>query len=183
MLVLVLQNFVQIIFEMKIATILSAVSLLAACHTESNPTTLNGTDQDFLQRMSYADHNEIAGGTIAANMGTVDSVKIFGQMMITGYTSAQSKLDSLAGQLQLQLPETADSAHLAFDQQLQSLSGLIFDTTYIAQEVRDHQILMVTFNDEISYGNNQQVKGYANEFLPIIETNLQTAERIQHNIH
>jgi putative membrane protein len=168
---------------MKIVTIIFAFSLLAACHKENNTTTLNGTDQYFLQKVSYANHNEIAAGQIATTLGTADSVKFFGQMTVTGYTSAQSKLDSLAGVLQLSLPQAADSSHLVFDQELQNLSGLIFDTTYMGQEVRDHQILLVTFNDEISYGNNLQVKSFANEYLPMIEVNLQMAQRIYSDLH
>jgi predicted outer membrane protein len=169
-------------YFMKFFVILFVSSLFAACRSENN-AVLNGTDQYFLQTVTYANHNEIAAGQLASSMGTVDSVKYFGELTAADYTSAQVRLDSIATQLHFQLQESADSSHLIFDQQLQNLSGLIFDTTYLDEEVRNHQVLLVTFNDEIAYGNNQQVKNYANDYLLTVEANLQMALRLQKNIH
>jgi putative membrane protein len=63
--------------------------------------------------------------------------------------------------------------------QLQTLSGNVFDTTYIGAQVRDHILTIQIFQQELSNGNNQQVKNYANKYLPVIQMHLQEAQNIQ----
>jgi putative membrane protein len=165
---------------MSMKGILFAVLLFAACNNKNDDdnTTLNGTDEQFMQQVSYSNHDEIAAAQIALVRASADSVKVFAQMMISNHTIAQESLDSLGGQFNMQLPQTADSAHFALGQQLQTLSGAVFDTTYMGAQVRDHQLTVSVFQNEINSGNNAQVKAYASKNLPMIEEHLQMATRI-----
>jgi putative membrane protein len=168
----------------KLVCILMAISFFAACNKNDNDnTSLNGTDQEFLQQTSYANRNEISGAEIALAHGSADSVKVFAQMMIISHTTAQTSLDSLAKQFNVGVPETADSAHMAFAQRLQTLSGYAFDTTYMGAQVRDHQLTIAIFQNEISSGSSQQVKNYANTNLPVIQQHLQMAQSILSGLH
>src|SRR3954471_18990259 len=167
---------------MKITGIVMAIIFFAACNNKNDNNdgmTMNATDQQFLQQVSYSNHDEVAAGQIASTKGTADSVKIFAQMMISDHTTAQASLDSLGGQYNMQLPQGPDSAHIAFGLLLGTLSGYTFDTTYMSAQVSDHQLTLGAFQNEIDNGNNVQVKGYATKNLPIIQEHLMMAQRIQ----
>jgi len=163
----------------KITGVLMAIVFFAACNNNNNSnTSLNGSDQQFLLQASYSNQNEISAGHAAAVHGSVDSVRFFGQKMVTDHTTAQASLDSLASQFNVQLPQSADSAHGVFFIQLQALSGNAFDTTYMAAQVRDHQSAVALFQNEISNGNSQLIKNYVSQNLPVIQEHLQMAQSI-----
>ncbi len=146
----------------KITVILVAIIFFAACNNDNNDNPpLNGTDQQFLLQASYSNQDEISAGHAAAVHGSADSVRFFGQKMVTDHTTAQASLDSLASQFNVQLPQSADSAHGVFLIRLQSLSGYAFDTTYMGV-----------------YGNSQLIKNYATQNLSVIQEHLQMAQSI-----
>jgi len=168
----------------NITGILMAIVFFVACNNNDNDnTSLNGSDEQFLLQASYLNHDETFTGHAAAVHGSADSVRLFGQMMVTDHTTAQASLDSLGGQFNIQLPQSADSAHGVFLLQLQSLSGYAFDTTYMGAQVRDHQLAVTVFQNEISNGNNQQTKNYAVKNLPVIQEHLQMAQSILSGLH
>jgi len=170
---------------MKCVFVLAAAFVFfTACNKNdnNNTNTINGQDASFLQNASYANHAEIDAGAIAAVKGSYDSVRVFGSLMVTDHGGAQSGLDTLASGLHVTIPSTADSAHVAMATVLQSLSGSVFDTTYIGAQVRDHMAAAALFQQELSTGNNQQLKSYANQYLPVIQMHLQEAQRIQQTL-
>ena len=157
-----------------------ATLVLAACSKNDNDnTTLNSTDNFFMQQASYSNNAEISAGSIAASKGGYDSVRMFGGMMVVDHGNAESSLDSIASSLNITIPSTPDSLHQVMALHLQTLSGHTFDTTYINAQVKDHMATIAIFQQELSSGNNQQVKNYANQKLPVIQMHLQEAQSIQ----
>jgi putative membrane protein len=157
--------------------------MCAACSKNDNDnTTINYTDSYFMQQASYSNNAEISAGAIAASKGSYDSVRMFGSMMVADHGKAEFSLDSLASSLSITIPLTPDSAHQAMAAYLQTLSGHMFDTAYINAQVQDHMNTISLFQQELSDGNNQQIKDYANKNLPVIEMHLQEAQSIQQTI-
>jgi len=153
------------------------------CSKDNNDnTTVNNTDVYFMQQVSYSNLDEVSAGNIAAVNGSYDSVRAFGSMMVMDHTNAQLSLDSLGTSLHVTLPTMPDSLHQAMALHLQTLSGNVFDTTYINSQVRDHTTTIAIFQTELSSGNNQQVINYAQRNLPVIQMHLQEAQRIQQQI-
>ncbi len=170
---------------MKFISVFSlAVLFCVACsnNDDDDNAALNNTDSYFMQQASYSNLAEVSAGNIASTRGTYDSIKIFGSMMVMDHTEAQSALDSLGTKLNVVLPTAADSAHQAMAAQLQSLSGNTFDTAYIGAQVRDHIATIALFQLELSDGNNQEIRNYANKYLPIIQMHLQDAQSIQQQV-
>jgi len=153
-----------------------------ACLKDNDNTVVNGTDSYFMQQASYSNNAEISAGAIAASKGNYDSIRAFGSMMVSDHGNAQSDLSSLAASLNMTVPSTADSAHQAMAVYLQTLSGETFDTAYINAQVKDHMAAIAIFQQELSDGNNQEIKRYANTYLPIIQMHLQEAQSIQQTI-
>jgi putative membrane protein len=74
--------------------------------------------------------------------------------------------------------DTIDAAHVTLMQTLQGLSGRAFDSTYIVNQVSDHQKTVTDFQTELSSGSRSEVKDYANKYLPKIQMHLQKADSI-----
>jgi len=158
--------------------------LIAACEDKANDrTSLNSADKLFLQEVSYSNHAEIIEGGIAVANGNLDTVKAFGNMMIADHSPAQAELESLAGRLDFDIPSTPDTAHQSRAVLLQSLSGNVFDTTYIGGQVRDHKYTISIFDEELQYGNNLEIINYANKYLPMIQSHLKEAQDIDDLLH
>lgn len=100
-------------------------------------------------------------------------------MMVADHGAAESALDSLGSALNVSLPSTPDTAHIAMAAMLQTLSANVFDTTYIGAQVKDHINTIALFQQELASGNNMQVKNYATKYLPKIQMHLEEAQRIQ----
>jgi putative membrane protein len=160
---------------------LARITLLFVCFIGCNKkdiiidATLNKADVYFMQQASYANLAEITAGALAASKGSYDSVKMFGSMMVTDHTKAQSSLNVLSDKLNVQLPTEPDSAHKAQVAYLQTLSGYAFDTAYINAQVIDHYATISLFETEILTGRNPWVKNYANKNLPVIKMHLEEA--------
>jgi len=155
------------------------VSVVACDKDDDNDkNTVNATDKNFIMQATYGNKSEVAAGAIAASKGQRDSIKIFGQMMVTDHTMAQTSLDSIAGAVSVTPPAGPDSLHQAMAQQLLTLSGKTFDSVYINSQVTDHQKTISLFEDEIAHGQHQLVKNFANKNLPVIRMHYEMAVRL-----
>ena len=157
------------------------ILLLAGCSKNSNPPGPPPSKADvyFMQTASYSNWGEVVAGGIAAVNGNLDSVKMFGGMMVQDHGKAEASLTSIALSLKVSIPQTPDAEHLAKDALLKTLYGYTFDTAYINGQVIDHIKTIAAFNQEISGGVNTAVVNYAKTNLPTIEMHLQEALAIQ----
>lgn len=153
---------------------------MISCSNDDND--INNQDTYFMQQASYSNLAEIGAGSIAETHGDYDSVSMFGSMMVTDHGPAQDELESLAASVGVSIPSAPDSAHLAMAAHLDTLSGYVFDTTYIGAQVSDHLATIAVFQQELSAGNNQQAINYANKYLPVIQMHLAEAQRIRQQI-
>ncbi len=166
---------------MKYLLVFATIMLIyvSCSKSNNNNNVVNSQDSLFMKMVSYSNNDEIGAGAIAATKGSYDSVNMFGSEMVSDHGKAEKSLDSVAGNLNISVPSTPDSAHQAIAAMLQTLSGHTFDTTYINGQVTDHMNTLTVFQQELSNGNNQQVKNYAQTNLPMIQMHLQMAQAIQ----
>ncbi len=139
-------------------------STFVACKKDNN--TVHPEDIDFLVAATYANKAEIIAGNLAVSKGMRDSIRIFGQLMVTDHTAAQKTVDSLAALSGIVLPAAPDSLHQAVALQLTAFSGYTFDTAYIHRQVYDQQSVIRILQDEVSDGHNVQIKNFAGDWLP-----------------
>jgi putative membrane protein len=152
-----------------------------ACSDDDNNNTsptLSQRDQTFMTMASYGNLSEIAMGKVADSISTDDSVKMFGQMMMTDHGTAQAELQTMGMTWSMNLPTGPDSMHLAKKQQLMGMTGYMFDTAYIASQIKDHQTTIALFQMAIDSSNQQQLKSYAAKYLPAIKMHLAKADSI-----
>jgi putative membrane protein len=163
-----------------IMCLLFAVGFIA-CHKNddgNNNDTLSKMDRNFITNASYANNDEVAAGAVASVKGSDTAVKSFGAFMVSEHTTAQNDLRSLAGKWNIQTPTTPDSMHIAMMKMMEPLMGKAFDTTYIRSQINDHITAMALFQQEASNGENQQLRDYANKYLPHIMMHKEMADSI-----
>lgn len=167
--------------KMMICTLAGAAILLNACDKDDDNTNqLSTQDRNFMTQATYSNLAEIDAGQLAATKGNKDSVKMYGTMMVTEHTKANTSTDSLAKAKGVTgLPTSVDAEHAALKTRLSGYTGRQFDTAYINAQVNDHIKTINLFQTEISNGQNQDVKNFATKLLPNLQMHLTHAQTLQ----
>jgi putative membrane protein len=171
---------------MKLATksliACAALSMtLFACSKDddnTNSNVLNSTDSTFIMHVALGNSAEVEAGTLAASNGEEPGIKSFGQMMVTDHTTAQGDLKTVGTTVGVAVKDSVDAEHTTLMETLNGLSGREFDSTYIINQIADHQKTVADFQTELSSGNRSEVKDFANKYLPKIQMHLEKADSI-----
>lgn len=166
------------------------MSLLAAslcwigCDDDDDDDSLAQQDRTYIEQASMGNRAEIELGEIAAARSTTPEVQAFGQRMVAEHQPAQNELRSLADDKDVEsnFKNELDAQHQTLKTQLLTLTGYQFDTAYMNSQVRDHQKMITLFESQINSGNDQQVKAYANKYLPHIQMHLTEATTIANSL-
>lgn len=95
--------------------------------------------QGFINDMTIANLAEVQLGKMASEKASNSDVKSFGQMMVKDHTQANSELQQIASQLNVQPPAQLDQKHKDLSEKLSKLSGAEFDREYINAMVMGHE--------------------------------------------
>lgn len=139
-------------------------------------------DRDFAAAVHRANLAEIQLSQLAVQRGTNDSVTTYATEMISDHSAARMKLDSIAGRLNISLPDSMSRPNQQLLARLSGLNGVDFDTTYISNQVVAHQSTRTLLEEQISRGDDQSLIDYAEEQLPIVNRHLQDAMRIRNSM-
>jgi putative membrane protein len=134
------------------------------------------SDKMFMKKAAEGGLAEVELGKLAAEKGSNDAVKQFGQKMVDDHSKANDELKSLAEQKGVTLPTKPDAQSLAFKARLEKLSGAQFDKAYMEHMVRDHTKDVAEFKREAEYGKDLDVKAWAAKTQPTLEGHLSTAK-------
>lgn len=175
---------------MKISKILviCAVMVVAilSCKKENNTVVnvLNDADNNFIKLASLSNYAEIETAKVALSKTTDSSVLSFAQLMFADHTKAQSDLKTMGTIVGFTITDTIiDAAHAAFIAQLDTLTGRPFDSTYIQNQLTDHQATINFYTDEVKNGSQINVRAYANSNLQILQYHYELADTIAVNMH
>lgn len=145
----------------------------------TNDTTqikVKADDKKFLQDAAMGGMAEVAMGKLAAEKGSSDAVKQYGQKMVDDYTKANDELKQVASAQSMTIPDTLDSRHQSRIDKLSKLSGSAFDKAYVKAQVKDHEEDVRAFQNEAQNGNNAAVKDFANKTLPTLQEHVTMAK-------
>jgi putative membrane protein len=138
-------------------------------------------DQRFVRDAAEGGMAEVELGKLAAEKGSSQDVKNFGQRMVDDHSKANSQLKQIASNEGITLPAKLDAKDRALKARLSKLSGENFDHAYMDNMVRDHKKDIADFQKESSSGSDPAVKQFASETLPTLQQHLQQAESIAPN--
>ncbi len=131
----------------------------------------------FLADAAMTGMFEIRAGLLAVRKADDPAYLDFAELMIGDHTNTREEIDKLAADLgDVRLPHAPDSAYQARIDQLGSLSGAAFERAYKAEQVRELQHAVALFRQYAKSGDKPDVKSWAAQTLPMLETSLNNAE-------
>lgn len=133
-------------------------------------------DKTFAQKAVPDGMFEVEAGKVAAQKGTSEDVKAFGQRMVDDHTKVNNELMQIVESKGLKLPKKLDSKGKAQLSKLSKLSGADFDKEYMTLMVKAHQGAVKLFSNEADKGKDPELKAFAAKTLPILQDHLKMAQ-------
>jgi len=153
----------------------------AAQASNSDGSSSNGklstADRQFVTKAAQGGMAEVELGQLATQKAQSEQVKQFGQRMVDDHTKANDQLKQVASRENITLPTGLDAKDQALKDHLEKLSGAQFDKVYMQHMVTDHKKDIAAFQKEATSGQNEQVKQFAQQTLPTLQSHLQQAQQ------
>ena len=159
---------------MRIASILAAGIIAIAA---SSSALAQGADQKFIKEAIEGNLAEVQMGQLAQQQGATQSVKDFGQMLVTDHSQANTKANDVANSLKVTPPTEPNAKQKKEYDKMSKLNGAAFDKAFAAHMVADHKKDIAAYKKESS-SKNTTVAAYASETLPMLYRDLQEAQAI-----
>ena len=140
-------------------------------------------DSTFATQAAGGGIAEVKLGELAQQKGTTSAVTEFGKRMVTDHSNANDQLKGVASRDNITLPTTMDSKDQAEYNKLSKLSGTEFDKAYAKDMVQDHEKDIAAFKKEANDGQNPDVKNFAQQTLPTLQSHLQAAQEMERSVN
>ena len=135
-------------------------------------------DMPFVREAASANLMEIRLGQLAQTKATNQSVKQFGQRMVSDHTNMQNQLmAAISGGGQSFTP-SLDSRHARQISRLEGLSGAQFDRAYMNLMIRDHQEDLSSYQTQSQSARSSQVRTLAANTLPVLQQHVSLAVQV-----
>jgi len=105
-------------------------------------------DKIFLRKAAQGGMAEVKLGQLAAQKGSSDDVKAFGQKMVDDHTRLNNDMAPIADSMGVRLPTNLNKEDQAEYDKLNGLSGNDFDMEYLSFMVKDHHKDLHEFRQE-----------------------------------
>jgi putative membrane protein len=141
-------------------------------------TMLGSSDRKFVMEAAMGGMAEVEMGRLAAERGSSDAIKQFGQRMVDDHSRANTQLMQLASGKGITLPTALDAKHQALMTKMSALSGAAFDRAYAKEMVKDHTKDVALFERQASRGADSDLKAFAQTTLPTLQEHLSMARAL-----
>jgi putative membrane protein len=149
-------------------------ALLMGCVTGAYAQSpKSAADMQFVKAAAAGGLAEVKLGQLAADKGSSDFVKSFGQKMVADHGKANDDLKAVAAKDNIDLPTDVMPKDQMLYDKLSKLSGTQFDTAYLSAMKMDHKKDVAAFTKESTSGKNPDVKDFAAKTLPVVQSHLQ----------
>ena len=139
---------------------------------------MSSQDRKFVMDAAMGGMMEVELGRVAAQRGTSEAIKQFGQRMVDDHSGANTELMSLASSKGITLPTALDEKHQKEVTKLSGMSGAEFDRAYAKRMVKDHDKKLDTFEKQSTRGTDPDLKAFATKSLTTIREHLQMARAL-----
>jgi len=156
-----------------VALMLGAVVIVAK--TSRQPFS----DPQFAAKAAQGSLAEVELGQLAAHKGQTETVRAFAQRMATDHANSKARLEKIAAQQNISLPEDLDKDAKQNYEKLSKLSGPAFDRAYIQDMVKDYKKDVAEFQKEASAGKNELIRSFAADTLPTLRDHLKQAREMK----
>ena len=137
------------------------------------------TDAAFMKKAAIGGMTEVELGKIAAEKGTNQDVKDFGNRMVADHGKANDELKSIASKLNATVPDKPDSKHQGdIDKFSKMSSGDAFDKAYARNMVQDHEEDVAEFQKAEKQVKDADLKKFIQDTVPIMKEHLEMAKKL-----
>lgn len=147
--------------------------------SSNNMMGMHKADDKFAMKAAQGGLAEVALGKLAAQKANSPDVKAFGQRMVDDHSKANDQLMAVAKQESMTLPTDMDAKDKATYKKLSALSGAAFDKAYVSDMVKDHEQDIADFRKEGNDGTDPQIKAFATQTVPTLQSHLDAIKEIQ----
>jgi len=135
-------------------------------------------ESTFLQDAIQGSLAEVQMGQLAQQNGSSEDVKAFGQTLVTDHSKSMDEASAIAKSMNLEVPvEPRGEAQQDYEK-LQGLKGAEFDKEFAEHMVMDHQKEIEKFEEQAQDGS-AEVAQFAKQTLPVLNTHLDIAKKIE----
>ncbi len=141
-------------------------------------------DKAFVRKALEGGMAEVQLGQLAADKGSSDDVKQFGQTMVTDHTKLGDQMKVVAQQMGVTPPASVSKKDKELMTKLQGLSGTEFDNAYIVAMVKDHKKDADEFKSEAQQTQNPALQQVTQQGEQVIDRHLEMIDKIaeSHNL-
>lgn len=165
----------------RIFPAVAAIAFFTAPHLAS--AQASPQDQKWLQQAHQANLAEIAAGKLAEQSGHAESIRMAGRTLVTDHAGMDARLQKVAGQLHVKLPDAPNAQQKAIMETLKHQHGMKFDQTW-AHDMADGHIQAIELTTfEVNRGQAPQVKQLAVQALPVLKKHHQLLTHAETEIH
>jgi putative membrane protein len=153
--------------------------------SEKSDHKLASKDMKFVNDAATGGEIEVALGKVAADKGSTDEVKKFGQQMVDDHSKANDELKALASQKGVDLAKAQEKAAKETktkSDKMAKLEGAAFDKAYIDDMVKDHEKDVKEFQTASEKASDPDIKAFAAKQLPILQHHLEMAKDAQKSV-
>jgi putative membrane protein len=160
----------------KIGAGAAGLLLLTGLISAQTADRLKRPDNTFVTNAAQGGIAEVEMGRMAAQKGTNEGVKRFGQHMVDDHSKANEELKGVVSTKGITAPATMNAKQKATMDRLEKLNGSEFDRAYMEDMVKDHQEDVAEFQREANSGTDADVKNFAAKTLPTLQQHLKMAQ-------
>ena len=132
----------------------------------------------FLKMVAEGNQAGFALGQLALQQAESAEVKQFGAKMIQDHQKASHEIQQVASKEEVQLPRQMSEKQKLKQVELAQLSGKAFDLAYMQYMLKDHRKEVKQFEQTAQQLQNQVVKTWAFNTLPVLKQHLELASNI-----
>ena len=173
-------NKTTMIGSLGLALMLSSGALLAA--EEGQRGQLSSKDYKFASDATIGGMQEVQLGELARQKAGNQSVREFGERMVTDHQKANDELKQIVQKKGALLPTSVSHHETSTLEHLQKLSGAEFDKAYVSDMVRDHKKDVKEFEKASQSLSDPDLKAFAEKTLPTLQEHLRMVQGLEEQV-
>lgn len=136
-------------------------------------------EKEFLSSAHMINLEEIKAGELAQQKAQDQQVQEYGQALKDHHQKNKQKLENLAQQKNVQLPQDLSSEKKQKVQKLESAQPDQFEKEFLSTMVKGHEDAVRKFEEAEKNVADEELKNYISETLPTLREHLEKAQSLQ----
>lgn len=169
-------------FPRSAAFLLPFCVVAASALAQSGTLALSRDDQAFLNYVAEDNQAAIQASMLAEKKADNLAVKAFARLMINDHAAMQSRLASLINRQNIDVPNGIGKEGAQTMARLEPLHGTGFDQHFMQAEIENHRLDVQRFRQALASTQNEGIRQFAAEAVPIFEEHLEMAEAVKQNL-